>query len=75
MNDSRRFECFPDPLGQWTIWDNRLERPLCLSGSVMIGLSRSQARAICRLLNDFSHTRPESESFPSQDAIDLSKRR
>jgi hypothetical protein len=73
MNDSDRFEYFPDPAGQWTIWDNRLDSPMCLSGAVMIGLSKSQARSICRLLNEFCCSRHESESPRASGAVDRGK--
>jgi hypothetical protein len=74
MNDSSRFEYFLDPAGQWTIWDNRLDCPMCLSGAVMIGLSKSQARSICRLLNDLCRLRREGVCPCDRDAIDLGKR-
>lgn len=51
VDDSERFDYFPDPCGNWTVWDTHYERPVCFSGIILVGLSQSEAKSICRLLN------------------------
>lgn len=61
MNDSQRFDYFPDLCDQWTIWDNRLQGPVCFSGIVLIGLSEPEAKSICGLLNQSTDLERELE--------------
>jgi hypothetical protein len=52
MTDRRdRFECIIDPCDLWMVWDNKRDTPAQSPQVALVGLTKSEASARCRLLN------------------------
>lgn len=49
-----RFECFPDPLDNWMVWDVIQDDIARIGNEQLINLSETNARAACDLLNDLA---------------------
>lgn len=48
-----RFETILEPSDLWTVWDKTLKQPAMFGEMVLGGMSESEARAACELLNSF----------------------
>ncbi len=46
-----RYECMMEPTETWMIWDHFRDLPAETPNIVLVGLSRDDAMAICRLMN------------------------
>jgi hypothetical protein len=49
-----RFECFPDLLNNWMVWDIVHDDVARIGNDRLIDLSEDKARAACVLLNDLA---------------------
>ena len=49
-----RFECFPDPLNRWIVWDLVQDDLATIGNDRLIDLTEDKARAACELLNDLT---------------------
>jgi len=47
----QRFEAFPDPCGNWIVWDNDEDNFAEVGTRYLTSLSESSARSFCSLLN------------------------
>ncbi len=56
-----RFECFPDPLDNWMVWDIAGDDVARIENEQLVNLSETEARAACDLLNDLAGLRAACE--------------
>ncbi|WP_458761051.1 hypothetical protein ACSVBT_09860 [Afipia sp. TerB] len=51
----QRFECFPDPLNNWMVWDIIDDDVARIGNERLIDLPEDKAQAACALLNDLAY--------------------
>lgn len=52
MSKNDRYELMLEPTETWTVWDTVNEEPAVFAEHILAGLSESEAKAACEVMND-----------------------
>jgi hypothetical protein len=58
-----RFRCHPEPSGTWTVWDDVIDAPATLGGSILLGRTWQRAKVARDVLRRIYDSRLEARSL------------